>query len=661
MGKPDSLKAVVDQIENLFAEEMGQPPTTHPTPPQLEVVEPTPVVRSIVKEPKVTATLKSEIWRRAAERTFSVSGHLVENVEKSSSVAKEIASGMLGIENKIDGLVRSSSLCFNSAVELEMSASKTRKLSQSAFDAVKELQTLVMMTHSGLEVLTDKVQSSAQRSIESAELIENLKGQTQQIMDIVETVVGISDQTNLLALNAAIEAARAGDRGLGFAVVADEVRTLAEESERAAKAIGESMELLKSEMSEVLDQSKKAAERAKSDMDKGQRITESLNKIKDDAQLIREVSTLFIDSSEKITQEVNRFRGRSEKIERGADIYRTSSTSVAQATREQQKAIEDIRGAAKELNVLAKQLKENQNIGHATDVLSSAAQQLAATVHETEATTMQVNLSLGSINGSIRDQIGLAEQSLNSAKDITGLTQVISENCEKSFNQIGSLIGVIGGSRAVFDDLISAISVSAENSKSLRSLLERLSEQIQKIEETVLKITEVSLKINMLAVNGDIEAARAGTFGSGFSLVASDIRKLAVESSQNAHSIRKLIQITKESVLFVSVNIFSVQTSNSHEAKTVVGTTRHIQQIESLLESTYETITDIDSESKSNDIHVQKIVETLETLVTSQTEDSLFLQKIGELNQSQIKSLEDLSITMEEMSQLSDQLTDTED
>jgi len=112
---------------------------------------------------------------------------------------------------------------------------------------------------------TASIQQLNQRLTDTANALEQVSQQGQQIQSVVDTIRGIAEQTNLLALNAAIEAARAGDQGRGFAVVADEVRSLSQRTQASTAQIAGTVDSLRATVSQAVELMGVACEQALSD------------------------------------------------------------------------------------------------------------------------------------------------------------------------------------------------------------------------------------------------------------------------------------------------------------------------------------------------------------------------------------------------------------
>jgi methyl-accepting chemotaxis protein len=86
-------------------------------------------------------------------------------------------------------------------------------------------------------------------------------------------------------------------------------------------------------------------------------------------------------------------------------------------------------------------------------------------------------------------------------------------------------------------------------------IMKRLGESGQEINETVLTITDLTTRMNLVALNAAIEATRAGEYGQGFTVIAQEIRTLAVHSAEAAQKVASHIRTIQRETTAISQSI----------------------------------------------------------------------------------------------------------
>ena len=166
----------------------------------------------------------------------------------------------------------------------------------------------------------------------TADVVSQLRTQTQEINRVLDVIKGIAEQTNLLALNAAIEAARAGESGRGFSVVADEVRALASKTHDSTNEIEGIISSLQERAQASFDATHRSKDLANNTIETTRLASESLNDINHKIDDINNMNTQIASGSEEQTLVTKEVKEGMQSIDKGADRLANEADLLHSAT-----------------------------------------------------------------------------------------------------------------------------------------------------------------------------------------------------------------------------------------------------------------------------------------------------------------------------------------
>ena len=275
-------------------------------------------------------------FNRFMERLQNLVKDIVDTTLPLSSLAQNLntltSDTNRTIENQQDSATEAKSAVeqMNQSVYLvATNAAEASTSANEAADAAKEGKRVVGNTVNSIQSLADNV-------AETAEVIQKLESDSNQVGVVLDVIKGIAEQTNLLALNAAIEAARAGEQGRGFAVVADEVRTLASRTQQSTEEIQNTIERLQGAAQSAVNVMNKGNEKARESVDTANLAGQSLDSITQTIDQISQMNAQIADSTESqqatsrnIVGSVDAIFQRTEETSQNSHQLASASTQLA--------------------------------------------------------------------------------------------------------------------------------------------------------------------------------------------------------------------------------------------------------------------------------------------------------------------------------------------
>ncbi len=228
------------------------------------------------------------------------------------------------------------------------------------------------------------------------------------------------------------------------------------------------------------------------------------------------------------------------------------SGMIGRAVKEMSEYLHEVVSKIDEANV---NINENMlKLEESSNQVHTLCMDNSATIQQLAANTAQVNEMTQIMNGHM---VQMRTQAEEISKETEQSNKASDEIAGRAQNMQNSTAAAIIETKKMYQLIKDKTQVAVEGLKS-----------VAKINELTKAIVEVSDQTSLLSLNASIEAARAGEAGRGFSVVASEISKLANRSLETVKDINEIIKEVNLAVANITASM--EETSNFLENTVLV-------------------------------------------------------------------------------------------
>lgn len=164
-----------------------------------------------------------------------------------------------------------------------------------------------------------------------------------------------------------------------------------------------------------------------------------------------------------------------------------------------------------------------------------------------------ISETVENISDDTMKQDQLSQDSLNFVREAFETAGGVNKHAQQAMNKSQDMEQIIAASGQHVRSLVNGLQkIEQSNRISLQSIT-KLKQNTDEINEISVIVGHIASQTQLLSLNASIEAAKAGDFGAGFSVVAIEIRKLADHTSLASDHIHERIQQIQQQIDHIAV------------------------------------------------------------------------------------------------------------
>jgi len=260
--------------------------------------------------------------------------------------------------------------------------------------------------------------------------------------------------------------------------------------------------------------------------------------------------------------------------------------------------------------------------------VSTSMNEIAATSRQQQATATEVAATTTEIGATSREISATSKELVRTMNEVSAVAENAAElasSGQSGLAHMGETMGQV-----------------MEAAGSINAKLAVLNEKAGNITQVVTTITKVADQTNLLSLNAAIEAEKAGEYGRGFTVVSSEIRRLADQTAVATFDIEEMV---KEIQSAVSAGVMGMDKFSEEVRRGM----RDVQEIGGKL-------SDVIAQVQALVPRFETVNEGMQAQATGAEQISEALLQLTETTQQTVESLRQSNAAIDDLSQVSGNL-----
>ncbi|SHK36579.1 HAMP domain-containing protein [Clostridium cavendishii DSM 21758] len=310
------------------------------------------------------------------------------------------------------------------------------------------------------------------------------------------------------------------------------------------------------------------------------------------------------------------------------------------------KMIDDLNILVSKNTEASSSIKENtsnmsQNFNQSVEIITEVTASITEIARTSENQTSEINDIL-SENESLNKAIKNVSDNITSIKQICDNAKLVVDS---GLNTVDNLINTTEENNIVLKSVTHNMNEVISSSKEINSFVE--------------VIKSIAEQTNLLSLNASIESARAGEAGKGFAVVANEIRNLADESSKATEEIKLMIDNMNNKTSSIQVEVSSIKNAIEKQNNAVEDTKCRFKDTADLILNLNSAVNTIASLNESM-VKIKELISVkLDSLASGIEESSAATEEISASSEEQLSIMEVLGRMTEDLSNLSQELSES--